>query len=213
MPELRERIAELLRAGALAEVPCIARSNQGEIRRLGVDGRDFAVKSAVGRGPAGRVNRHALAREARAYARLAGVTGVPGCLGLIDRRWLVLDWIEARPFRDTPVDAEFFDRLLATLRAMHARGVAHADLKRKSNLLVSADGSPVLIDFGAALLRREGFHPINRHLFEFLRQTDLNAWVKLKHGGYDKVPEADRAMLKRSWLERRLAAFRRRPSG
>jgi len=210
MPDLRPPIAELLRGGALAGAPPIARSNQGEIRRLRVAGRDFAVKRAVGRGPVALANRWALAREARAYARLAGVPGLPACHGLIDGRWLVLDWVEARPFRQSQVDAAFFDHLLATLQAMHARGVAHADLKRKSNLLVAEDGAPVLVDFGAALLRRDGFHPLNQRLFEFLRQTDLNAWVKLKHGGYDNVPEPDLSLLRRSPLERALGALRRR---
>jgi serine/threonine protein kinase len=39
---------------------------------------------------------------------------------------------------------------------MHARGVAHLDLRHRSNVLLAADGSPVLIDFGSAVCLRPG---------------------------------------------------------
>jgi len=92
---------------------------------------------------------------------------------------------------------------------MHARGVAHGDLKRKANLAIGPDEGPVVLDFGASIVLREGRHPINHRLFEMLRQTDLNAWVKLKYGGYEGVSEADRGLLRRSWLERGLSRLRR----
>ena len=178
------------------------------IYRLHADDRELAVKTAAGRGPLLAVNRHALRREYQAYLRLEGLAGIPVCHGLVEDRFLVLDLIDARPFRDSRIGPEFFDQLLQTIRAMHARGVAHGDLKRKSNLMVDTGGKPVLLDFGAATLLRNGRHPINRRLFEFMRQTDLNAWVKLKYGGYKGVSDADRALLRRSWLERVLSRRR-----
>jgi serine/threonine protein kinase len=39
---------------------------------------------------------------------------------------------------------------------MHARGVAHLDLRHRSNVLLTADGTPVLIDFGSAVCLRPG---------------------------------------------------------
>jgi len=208
MTPIHAQLAVALRAGALNDAPVIAQSNQGRIARLDFQGRALVIKQAAGHGPVARVNRWALAREARAYARLAGVAGIVGCHGLIDGRWLALEYIEAQPFRATEVGPAFFRRLFETLRAMHERGVAHGDLKRKSNLLVAEDGRPVVLDFGAAFLRQSGFHPVNRKLFEFLRQTDLNAWVKLKYGGYDHVAESDQRFLRRSRLERWLARIR-----
>mgnify|MGYP006285567647 CR=1 FL=1 len=187
----------------------VARSNQGTVHRVAHAGRIFAVKCAAGRGPLGAVNRLALRREYRAYRRLDGISGVPRCHAFIDDRWLVLDFIEGVPFRHAAAGPSFFVHLLATLRSMHERGVAHGDLKRKANLMVDARGRPMLIDFGAAVIRRPGFHPVNRRLFEFMRQTDLNAWVKLKYGGYENVDDDDRALLARSWIERSLGRFRR----
>ena len=201
--------ASLVNHESLADAAVIAHSNQGLIYRLSDGDREFAVKTAVGRGPLLAVNRHALRREYRAYLRLKDLAGISRCHGLVDDRWLVLDFIPGEPFRDARIGSDFFDRLLEIIQAMHARGVAHGDLKRKSNLMVDPEGSPVLLDFGAATLLRAGRHPVNRRLFEFMRQTDLNAWVKLKYGGYSGVSEADRALLRRSWLERVLSRTRR----
>ncbi len=86
--------------------------------------------------------------------------------------------------------------------------MAHGDLKRKSNLMIDPDGHPVIVDFGTAVLRHPGWHPINHRLFEFMRQTDLNAWVKLKYAGYQNVSLDDRALLRRTWLERLLSRVR-----
>jgi len=208
MPTPNPPLESLVNQATLARADVLARSNQGVVYRLSAAGGDLAVKKAAGKGPLLAINRHALKREFHAYRRLDGLSGVPRCLGLAEERFLVLDFIDARPFRDSTTGPDFFDQLLETIRAMHERGVAHGDLKRKANLMVAPDGRPVLLDFGAATLLRQGRHPINRRLFEFMRQTDLNAWVKLKYGGYSDVSEADRALLRRSWLERVLSRYR-----
>ncbi|MEX2497656.1 MAG: hypothetical protein WD397_02120 [Wenzhouxiangellaceae bacterium] len=201
-------IAGLVNQQALADAVVLARSNQGLVYRLGTGDHELAIKAAAGSGPLLAVNRHALRREYRAYRRLEGLAGMPRCHGLVDNRWLVLDFIPAEPFRNAHIGPGFFDRLLEIIQAMHERGVAHGDLKRKSNLMVDATGAPVLLDFGAATVLRPGWHPVNRRLFEFMRQTDLNAWVKLKYGGYEGVSGPDRKLLRRSWLERALGRIR-----
>jgi serine/threonine protein kinase len=76
----------------------------------------------------------------------------------------------------------FFAKLLATIEAMHAAGVAHGDLKRKDNIIVGAGERPYLIDFGIAVRRSAASVLWNRFAFERLVQMDLNAWVKLKYG-------------------------------
>lgn len=208
MPEPIRQLARTVNENTLAEARILARSNQGIVYRVQAGDDEFAVKAAAGRGPLGAANRLALRREFRAYQRLDGLAGTPRCHGLVDGRWLVLDFVRARPFRDALVDAAFFDRLLTIIRDMHARGVAHGDLKRKDNLLIDESGRPLLLDFGAATIRDPGRRPLNHRLFEFMRQTDLNAWVKLKYGGYDAVAPEDRALLKRSLIERVLSRIR-----
>jgi len=193
----------------LARSAVIAASNQGVVYRVSTADRELAVKTPKASLATGWAHRLAVRREYAAYRRLQGLDGVPFCHGLTRDLFLVLDYVEARPFRDTRVEAGFFDRLLITIRGMHDRGVAHGDLKRKSNLLVDSNGAPVLLDFGAAVIRREGFHPLNRRLFEFMRRTDLNAWIKLKYGGYEGMSATDEPLLQRSILERMLSRLRR----
>ena len=71
----------------------------------------------------------------------------------------------------------FFSKLLATLNGMHEAGVAHADLKRKDNILVGPMDEPYVIDFGIAIMADER----RNFLFNATRQADLNAWIKHKY--------------------------------
>lgn len=206
------QLADRVRALTWADGQLLGQSNQGEVRHFSIDNEQLAIKAPKGRGLAWWMRRATIRHEYRAYQRLSGLTGFPRCHGLVDGQWLVLEFIQGQPFRDAefPDRQRFFGQLLETIRAMHARGVAHGDLKRKSNLLVTTDGRPMLLDLGAATLNQPGRRPLNRRLFEFICQTDLNAWVKLKYGGYEGVSETDRGLLRRSGLERTLARLRRR---
>lgn len=154
---------------------------------------------------------HALKREYQAYERLATVSGIPICYGFYSGQYLVLEWIDGEPLSELgTADQSMFGQLRQTIDQMHAAGVAHGDLKRKENILVSADGIPVIIDFGTALIRKEGFHPINHWLFALLAQTDRNAWIKHKYSGYEGIDVNDVSYLKRSWPERALSYWRSR---
>lgn len=198
----------MLRAGALESARPVARGNQGWLYGLSIDGRRLLVKTPAS-GGAALLHRRALAREHRAYLRLDGVPGFATCHGLYDDRWLVLDELAARPYRDAEPGPAYFDRLLQTIRAMHARGVAHGDLKRKSNLMIGAGDRPWIIDLGTAVVKRDRTAPVNHRLFRMLAQTDLNAWVKLKNNGYENLSDADRDLFRPTLPERMARAFRR----
>lgn len=155
----------------------------------------------------GLLTRRSLRHEHAVYERLEGIAGIPRCYGLIDGRYLALEYIDGCSFRHYDLAPErrdgFFDRLLETLRSMHRAGVAHGDLKRKDNLLVGPDERPYVIDFGIACLRAETAPFWNRWLFELLRQTDYNAWIKLKYGRDARELATEDAPLYRPlWIER-----------
>ena len=145
---------------------------------------DVVIKSAHERSLLGLVGRHALEREHRVYSRLAGVPGVPRCHGLLDGRHLVLEHVAGPPLRAHEArlrDHEaFFAALLESILAMHAAGVAHGDLKRKDNIVVGPDERPYIIDFGIARLAEAAPEGRGR-VFEWVRQMDYNAWIKLKY--------------------------------
>ncbi|BAU49965.1 serine/threonine protein kinase [Sulfurifustis variabilis] len=204
--ELVRRIEERLRAGSPAHS-----GYQGEIHVLEYHGRRLAVKVAAGFGPLAWLGRLTLRREARAYENLRGFAGSPACLGLLRGRYLVLDYVEGVPLRRAKDfdRAAYFETLLAYVKELHARGVAHADLKRKDNLLVVEGRRPCLIDFGAAIVRKPGFAPINHLLYGLARQFDYNAWVKLKHRRrIDQAPPEDLGYYRRTRTEKLAGAVK-----
>jgi len=176
----------------------LAVSNQGTILLYQVDDLNLIVKTAMGRGLVLKARQKTLRREFAAYQRMDGLAGVPECYGLLDDRYLVIEYIEGTRYREAVwADRDaWFVEFLEVLRAIHARGVSHGDLKSKGNILVTKDQKPCVIDFGTAFVRKPGFHPINNWLFEYGARLDINAWVKHKyHGRYADASEEDRALL------------------
>jgi len=140
------------------------------------------VKDFAPRGPLVRawLGPRIAAREARAYQALEGHPAVPRFLGWIDPLAFAVEYRPGRRMSRRLADAlppEFLPRLEAALREMHARGVAHLDLRHRSNVLLAEDGSPVLIDFGSALCFRPGGLAA-RALLPLLARVDLGALAK-----------------------------------
>jgi serine/threonine protein kinase len=181
-----------------AQENILAVSNQGTILHYQHDGLDLIVKTAMGSGLLLKARQKTLRREYQAYRRMDGITGVPECHGMLHGRYLVIEFIRGTPYREaswTDRDA-WFQKFLEILRSIHERGVSHGDLKSKSNILVTAQEQPCVIDFGTSFLHKGGFHPLNNWLFEYGKRLDLNAWVKHKyHGRYADASEEDRALL------------------
>jgi len=192
----------------------LAVSNQGTILHFRGDDGDLVVKSAMGRGLVRALRQRTLLREHEAYRRLQGVAGVPRCFGLVAGRYLVLEFVRGTPYRKAAWEdrERWFAEFLAVLRAIHARGVSHGDLKSKGNIMVTEDGKPCVIDFGTAFVRKSGFHPVNNWMFEHGRRMDLNAWVKHKYRGrYADVSDEDRGLLDYSFIEYWVRRLRGRP--
>jgi len=159
------------------------RGYQGDIRTGRIGDTEVLIKSAAGRGIVAWINRWMLRREYLIYRRLDGISGIPHCYGFFRGRHLVLERVAGKTMRETTIaDRElFFDEMLATIKSIHDRGVAHGDLKRKDNILVTPDSRPCLIDFGVSIFRKPGFHPFNHFRHSFSHQHDFNAWVKHKY--------------------------------
>jgi hypothetical protein len=123
-----------------------------------------------------------LRREARAYARLRGLAGIPRLLGVLDAQALALEFVDARPLRGMrrgAIDASFFERLEALVRAVHQHGVAHGDLHH-GDVLAGAQGQPYVVDFATSIVVEPGTRGLRRSLFEQMRDADLRAVAKLR---------------------------------
>ena len=169
------------------------------------------VKEALGSGLQYRIGRSMLRREFAAYRRVNGIEGVPHCYGLLDDRFLVLEHIVGIGFRDVQLDhaarETVLQALLQTIQQIHVAGVTHNDIKRKDNIMVSAAGSPILLDFGLAFLRGASGESL---WFRFLKRMDYNAWIKIKYSSAtDSISDADLKYYQPTALERIFRQWRR----
>jgi RIO-like serine/threonine protein kinase len=139
------------------------------------------VKMPNASGLLGAFQARMIRREYSIYQRMQGLAGVPQCFGLIDGQYLVLEFIEGAHLKEKLYEMrnneEFFAELLEILHRIHASGIAHGDLKRRDNVLVTPDKHPAVIDFGTAVqsLTHSGF------LYRLVRRLDYNSWIKLKY--------------------------------
>ena len=213
--QLTAEIAGAIHAGRGRE---LGSGYQASVHLYRTSAGDVVVKKPHGGGPLGALWRALLRRERAVYERLDGIAGIPRSYGLIGDG-LALEYIAGPSLREHEAllaDREaFFAKLLTTVEAMHAAGVAHGDLKRKDNIIVGPGERPYLIDFGVAVRRSTTRPWFNRFVFARLRQMDLNAWVKLKYGRRID-PEAEPGVLSDDdaeiyrplWIERLARAVR-----
>lgn len=213
-PALPEGLEDWIESSLASGSNILATSNQGTVLLFEGDGLKLVIKSAMGSGAVRRARQATLEREYAAYRRLRGVTGVPACHGFLRGRYLVMEFIDGTAYRHASWQDrdQWFAELLGVIRAFHARGVSHGDLKSKTNMIVGVDQKPYIIDFGTTFLHKDGFHPLNNYLFEYGKRLDINAWVKHKyHGRYKNASEEDRKLLNYSRLEYVVRKLRGRP--
>ncbi len=119
-------------------------------------------------------------REAAAHRRLQDIDGIPPALPVTNPHILAHVYVEGRsvPEVKEPLTPEFFDRLYEMIAQIHARAMAHGDLKRLPNILVQPDGMPALVDLSAAIM--SGSNPIVAAILGYIQDDDLRAVAKLK---------------------------------
>ena len=141
--------------------------------------KDYGGKSGIWR----HLGALGTRQEARALRALGDVDGVPRFLGRPDRHCVAMSFVPGRRARKADPELrgnEAFVRDLQRLvEQMHARGVVHLDLKHRSNLLVSGQGKPVVLDFESAVC----FNPdgvLGRLLVRMLGSVDRLAVLNWK---------------------------------
>ncbi|MBC7272953.1 MAG: serine/threonine protein kinase, partial [Streptomyces sp.] len=134
--------------------------------------------------------------EARAAARInhSAVVTVHDVLDHDGRPWLVMELVEGRSLADAVKDDGRMEPaeavriglwVLRALRAAHAAGVLHRDIK-PGNVLLARDGRVLLTDFGIAQI--EGDNTITR-TGEVVGSVDYLAPERIR--GHDPGPASD----------------------
>lgn len=150
--------------------------------------RPFLVRHTLG--------RFFTAREAAAYRAAAGVDGLPEFLGRVGPFALALRLVEGTPLCSLPreaLGAEVFARLAAIVDALHARGIALADLHHR-DVLVGPGGSVHVVDLATAWIAGPDAGALRRAIFARLKTLDSIALSRLlARGSETSEAEAVRA--------------------
>ena len=160
----------------------VGKGFQSSVHLVDWNGKPAAVKDFAQTPPLFRflVAPFLVRREVKALKHLDGTPGIPRFLGQIDRRAFAIEFVEGRPFsgiHQGEMPPEVFPKMAKVVAAMHARGVAHGDLKRRSNLLLTPQNEVFIIDFAAAIIARG---PISRWVMRELQQVDEKSLPRLK---------------------------------
>jgi len=121
-----------------------------------------------------------IGREIKVLRWLDGARGIPKYLGRIDRYAFAMQFIEGKPianFHKGELGQDTFDKIQAAIDAMHERGVAHGDIKRRSNLIMDKQGEIWIIDFAASIIGR---NPLTKKLMVMLSEVDNKSVPRLK---------------------------------
>ncbi|MCZ7565939.1 MAG: hypothetical protein M5U08_20880 [Burkholderiales bacterium] len=164
-------------------------------------------------GPCPFAYRHTLGRwmvhrELSALAQLRGVPGVPADAFRLDAFALAYRFVAGQQIARVGASgatAEYFEALERTVRAIHARGIAHLDLRYGGNILVTDRTEPVVLDFQSHV-RLAGLPAWLRRL---LIGADLSGLYKhWSHRHPDTLGPERAAFLARATRLRRLWVFK-----
>ncbi|MEE8546280.1 MAG: serine/threonine protein kinase [Alphaproteobacteria bacterium] len=115
-------------------------------------------------------------REAKALRALEGFAGVPRLVSW-RHRILLRSWIPGRPMNEAmPTDQAYYAAGIKFLSRLHRTGIAHNDLAKAPNWLVTPEGLPAVVDFQLASIHRK-----RNWYFRMLAREDLRHLLKLKH--------------------------------
>lgn len=163
------------------ELVSLGHRGKGDVYRGDAGGTPVIVKDYRAKPLAVRVlwGRPTIRRERRAYAQLQGLRGIARLLPQGGPLVLVVQCIAGEALSARPpgsVAAATFARLGALVGELHARGIVHLDLNHRGNILVSADGTPWLIDLASVV--------------DFSRFGGPGRWLARRVGFFDRAAVA-----------------------
>ena len=160
-PQWLEAMSDRVDIGPFRAERLLANGTRTQVWAAVRGGKTVAVKLARN-----DAVRPAMLREIEVYKALQP-PGLPGFIEADPKgRWFAMELVEgvaidkwARNDREKTL-ADVAIQILEVLHHLHGQGVIHGDIK-PSNILISTDGIPTLVDFGSATFvgkQMKGFH-------------------------------------------------------
>ncbi len=146
-------------------------------------GRRFVVKDFSRKGLWERnlIGRVVVGREARAYAGLAGIDGIPARFERLSPFSLAVEYLEGRNLGAVArgeISADVIRQFERIVDSLHERGWVHLDLHRRTNILL-INGKVFVVDLASAL--HSGSIPIiGRLLTALIGIADRLSLIKMK---------------------------------
>lgn len=144
---------------------------------LHIDGTNSRIVRDTSQAPLATrwIARRLLAREGRALAAADGLFGIPEVLRC-ERDVLERSYLDGLPLHRAARPApDYFRDAQRLLRRLHRNNIAHNDLAKEPNILVTNDGAPAFIDFQLAW-----YAPRRGRLFRLLAREDMRHLLKHK---------------------------------
>ncbi len=170
---------------------------QPDIFVFNSNGQTYLLKDYAGRAWLIKAlfTRRWLRREHEILACLANIPGIPQVFGLVDADAMVMEKIngpgplqasrELSPEQYPP--PAFFTDLHRLLARLHAERITHGDIRR-ANILISAEGRPVLIDFATAkAFPSSWWPPWSRWLWRAALTADIFSLAKIRASFYGEL--------------------------
>ena len=178
--------------------------NQSKIYKIQTEFNTFIYKVPAGSNFIIKtINAFLIKREYKVLKQIQHIKGVPEVF--FYNKGIFMKFYKGVNIRDfmnthTKIKVEFHSQLLETIQNLHNEGIAHCDLKRKENILILDDQSFVILDFGISYRYR---NRIFKPLFKLLKQTDLNAYIKIKYDkNYNHLSDDDKKIYKLTRIEK-----------
>lgn len=176
LEQLRTRTQKIFREG---------RGSRPEVSLVEFDGASAVLKDYTRCDPRFRrlIGPVSARREARALQLLEGVTGVSRLLARPGREAVLIAHVAGPSMREVPsgtLTPAFFERLYRLIEDVHARGVAHCDLRSRGNILLGPNGQPYIVDFVAHFKQGARWNPLTRWMFGKFCEADRTAVARLK---------------------------------
>ncbi len=151
-------------------------------------GSDLYVVKTFAHHPAfirNTIGRLLISREYKALKRLSKCIGTCNNAVRVGKFTLSYKYVKGQNLssfsrRNDSIDKEFFPKLEKAVNEMHSYGIAHLDTRTGSNVIISEDGKPIIIDFQSYLTL--DFIP-GSYLKNILKSVDLSGvykyWAKM----------------------------------
>lgn len=169
--------------------------------------KDYGKKNIITRSLFAPVS---VRREFRILKRLEGIRGIPRPIKIVNNNALLMEYIEGKhvgKFGPSGLPVKVYERLVAVVEAMHARGVVHLDLRQRKNVLIAEDLQPWIVDFTNAL--EIGPRSPLRPFLGMLTDVDRSGLLKFKHRYFSAaVTPEEREFLRRHHFLRRWWLFK-----